>query len=360
MSEAVLEGHVIVIDALAARFGGTAYAALEVANALSRRQDVARIVVVTRPDSIVERGARTLPRGRIVVVARSPRAELIQRLAWEAARLPELVRRHRATGLFSLSGMLPLSLPIPFVCLQANPTPYEDPGSLRQAARRWALARTSRAARATYVPSRHVQGLVGSLPRLRVVPFGVNRDLFKPSQASGDELLCVADFYAHKHHELLVRAYSALPGPRPILRLVGNPGVDTRTFSRVKRAAADVDGVVIEGKVSIDALLAAYRSARAMVIASDRESFSMPVAEALSCGVPAVARDYPTLRETAGPGALYVQGNNPAAWTHALSRIISEDTLHARLRIAGLEHSHRYSWDDFAARLSQDLTVVQR
>ena len=36
----------------------------------------------------------------------------------------------------------------------------------------------------------------------------------------------------------------------------------------------------------------------------------MPVAEALTCGVPIVAREYPTFRYTAGPGAIFVSGDD--------------------------------------------------
>ena len=173
MHNAALGGHVFVIDALAAKFGGNAYAAVEIATALSRRDDVRRVVVITRPDSIVHRGCRDLPDGTVVTVRSTLGPELAQRLAWETVRLPRLLRRHGAAGAFTHSGMLPRSLPVRFVCLQANPKPYEEPEGRAQALRRWAFARTARAACATYVPSLHVRDLVGPLPRVRVVPFGV-------------------------------------------------------------------------------------------------------------------------------------------------------------------------------------------
>ena len=125
---------------------------------------------------------------------------------------------------------------------------------------------------------------------------------------------------AHKHHALLLSAYARLDRPRPPLRLIGDPDVDPANYRRIAELASKVDGVVVDGRVSFEHLIEAYGRARAMVIASDRESFSMPVAEALTCGVPIVAREYPTFRETAGPGAIFVSGDDVDGWTAAIGR----------------------------------------
>ena len=224
--------------------------------------------------------------------------------------------------------------------------------------RRAAFARTARQAIATYVPTSHVAGLVGDLPRLHVVPLGVDRALFRPADHPGQNLLYVADFYAHKRHDIVLRAYAALSAPRPVLRFIGNPNVDPATFDRVTRAARAVPGVLVDGRVSFGDLRAAYGAARAFVIASERESFSMPLAEAICCGVPAVARDHPTLRETAGEAALYVAGDEPAVWTAALARLIGDDTLHAQLRAAAHAGAERFSWSVMAGRLVEDLAAA--
>jgi glycosyltransferase involved in cell wall biosynthesis len=349
------ETSTIVVDALAARFGGTAYAGVQISQALARRRDVDRVVVIVRPESIVDRGLRASPKVSRVVLTPTGGSELAQRLAWEALRLPALLRRVDASGMLTLSGMLPLQPPCPFVGLQANPTPYEDPASVSALVRRFATARSAQGARATYVPSKHVARLVGDIPRVRVVPLGVDRARFRPGNPSGHELLCVADFYAHKHHELLLGAYARLPAPRPVLRLIGNPDVDEAVYARVCAAAAHLDGVIVAGRVSFDELAAAYARARAFLIASNRESFCMPLAEALAAGVPAIASDYPTLRETAGPGAVYVAGNDPDSWARAIAEIVQDDARHARLRDAGIRHAQRFSWDAFAAALVEDL-----
>lgn len=348
-------GWAIVIDALAARFGGTAYAGVQIAQALARRRDVREVTVVVRPESIVDRGLLETPKIKRLVVAATARPELAQRAAWEAVFLPRAVRRLGAHGLLTLAAMLPRRPGCPFVAMQANPTPYENPDTIGARVRRWAAARTACEARATYVPSEHVRRLVEPLPRLRVVPLGVDRARFRPADAPGEELLCVADFYAHKHHNLLLAAHRKLPEPRPVLRLIGNPAVDPACFERVRAAAADRADVIVAGRVSFEDLLAAYKHARLLLIASDRESFCMPLVEALACGVPIVARDYPTLRETAGPGAVYVAGDDPNAWVEAIEPLLRDNAALGALRDAGAIHSRRFSWELFAEQLLSDL-----
>lgn len=345
----------IAVDALAARYGGTAYAAVQIVRALALHPDVGSVVAVCRPNSIVANGIKGAASVRAIHVPAPERGELIQRGIWEFSRLGELLRCHEVTGMLSMSGMVPRAVSQPVVSLQANPTPYEDRAGFGQFLRRSAIERTARHARAVYVPSGHIANLVEGLPGVKVVPLGVDHAVFTPSAGPATDLLCVGDFYAHKHYDLVLAAYARLPTPRPRLRLIGDPKVAVDAYEAITRAARAIEGVTVEGQVDFTALREAYANARALIIASDRESFSMPVAEALACGVPAIARDYPTLRETAGPGAIYVAGSDPIPWTAAIGRMIDDDQLHRSLRSAGIEHAKRYSWNGFADQLISDL-----
>ena len=147
------------------------------------------------------------------------------------------------------------------------------------ALRRAAIARTARTAIAVYVPSRFLAQLAADLPRVRVVPLGVDRELFRPAEKVGNELLCVADFYPHKRHDLLLEAYASLPERRPPLRLLGNPDVDRDCFQSVAARASGIPGVIVDGRASLRPAPAAYRAARTSATASEHESFLDAVAE---------------------------------------------------------------------------------
>lgn len=346
-----------MVDALAARFGGTAYAVIQLARRLASDPRCASLIIATRKGSIIDRGLIGHPSVHLVRLRSEGRAELAQRVAWEALALPRLLVEKGADAVLTFSGMLPRDPRVPVLSYLANPVPFERRNSAGSAVRRHWIARTSRFARATYVPSHHLASLVGGLPRVHIAPLGVDHELFRPASAPGSDLICVSDFYRHKRHDLLLMAYQALPPPRPTLRLFGNPDVDPAWFSQISAQAAELPGVVVAGRVSLDTLVTAYREARAFVLPSEHESFSMPLAEALASGVPAVATDRPSLRETGGGGTLFVGRDDPESWAETIGLLITDDNVHGALREAGLRESARFSWEALATRLLDDVAA---
>jgi glycosyltransferase involved in cell wall biosynthesis len=349
----------ILIDALAARYGGAAYATVALARELARKSEIATVLVVTRRDSIVERGLAGAQGVECVALAKAARMELVRRLAWETLRLRGLVGRRRCAGVISMSGMLLRPVGCPLVCVLANPVLYER-RTLANLLRRWAVRRTARHATYLAAPSRPMADLVSaSVDRdCAALPFGVDHGVFRPPAKAGREILCVADFYAHKRHDLLLDAWLALPSPRPGLRLVGNPAVDPQAHARLVariEALEESDSIVLEYRVPLQRLVHAYESARVFVMPSEHESFCMPLAESMACGVPAVVRAIPSLRETGGAGATYLDGDDPTRWAAAIGRLIEGDGEHDRARRSAIEAAARFSWDSFAAELAAHL-----
>jgi glycosyltransferase involved in cell wall biosynthesis len=344
----------VLIDALAARYGGTAYAAVQLARQLATNPKVARVSVISRRGSIVDHGlASGAEVNRIRLPARA-RLELVRRIIWEAARLPRIVTQQQSNVVISMSGMLPRSPGARLLCLLFNPVMYEQK-SLANSLRRWAVRSTAGDATQVTAPSRHMAELVSeSIGReCSVVPLGVDHDVFRPGPRRGTEILCVADFYAHKRHDVVLDAWLRLAPPRPRLRLVGNPAVDAGAYRRVlSRVEALKDGVAVEHGLSLDRLVSTYQQARVFVLASERESFCMPLVESMACGVPGVVRDLPSMRETGGAGASYVAGDDPDAWASALEALTGGDVVHERARRAAVESAARFSWERMAAELA--------
>jgi glycosyltransferase involved in cell wall biosynthesis len=346
----------LVVDALAARFGGTAAMAAQVSRALARREDVEEVSVLSEPGSVLPTHVDQTPGLRSMLISTPNRGRLLARLLWEATRLPPLLDRLDATALLTFSGMLPRDPRLPVVSMLLNALPFDrvDPANRL---RRLAIKRTSRRAHAVIVPTHYMAQFLGDHPNLVVMPYGVDQRIFIPAHTPGDEILYVSDFYEHKRHDLVIRAWNCLPEPRPRLRLIGNATVDPTVFERVAELAeGSGPGIVVGGEhVPLTSLVQAYRRARIVVMPSENESFSMPLAEAARMGVPCVARDHPVLRETAGPGGVYVSGDDESDWAGAMERLLSDDCVHARLRSAALEYSTRYSWDALAAAIIERL-----
>ncbi|HWG08654.1 MAG TPA: glycosyltransferase family 1 protein [Solirubrobacteraceae bacterium] len=352
-------GRRVLFDALAARYGGGAYAAIQLARKLAATPDVAELVVVARRGSIVQRGLVGDEAVRCIVVNAAPRMELIRRIAWQVGRLPSLVRRERCDVVLTMS-WLPRRPPgARVVCLLGNPVMYET-STGANLLRRWAVRRTAREATYLAAPSGLMAGLVSSSVGrpCAVLPWGVDHGVFSPATTAGSEILCVGDFYAHKRHDLLIDAWLLLRAPRPVLRLVGNPDVDPEAHGRLITRIAKLSqagSIELEYRVSRERLVRAYRGARVFVVASEHESFCMPLAESMACGVPAVVRAIDSLRETASAGARYVDSDDPARWAAAIEALIDDDAEHDRARKLAIDAAARFSWERCAATLAAQL-----
>jgi glycosyltransferase involved in cell wall biosynthesis len=350
----------LVIDALAARFGGTAYAAVQTAQRLAKDPALGRVTVVTRRESIVAHGLR--PPVRAVMLPNVTHAELVHRLAWEATVLPRLARNDRVDGVLTWSGMLPRAVGVPVLAYLANPVLFTS-GGLANAIRRRAAHRTAVGAAAIMVPTQALVTSAGSvLGRApEVIPLGIDHSQFRPAAAPGDEVLCVGDFYRHKRHDLVLDAWAALAPPRPRLRLIGDAAVDPAWAAHMRdeiERRRSLGPIVVEHGLSLRDLVAAYHRARVFVVASHHESFCMPLLEAQACGVPSVARDEPVLHETGGPGTTYVAGEDVNDWSSALERLLGDEDAHGEAREAGHRHAAGYGWDRTATSIRERLLAV--
>jgi glycosyltransferase involved in cell wall biosynthesis len=359
MAASAVGGKRILIDALAARFGGTAYATVQLARQLAARPEVAHIFVVTRRGSIVYRGLNGDRSVTCVALREAQRLELTRRLCWEMSRLPTLVSREHVGTVISLSGTLPRSPGSRVICLVSNPVMYES-GGAANALRRTALRHFARRASYLAAPTRNMAELVEASTgrECGVAPWGVDHTVFAPAARAGDDILCVADFYAHKRHDLIVDAWLLLPTPRPRLRFIGNDTVDPATYARLLarvNALQERSSIVIEHALPLERLVNAYQRARVFVMASEHESFCMPLVESMSCGVPVVARGLQSLRETAGDGGSYVDGNDPARWAASIARLIADNDEHAHARRAAVRSASRFSWSALGAQIATRL-----
>jgi glycosyltransferase involved in cell wall biosynthesis len=80
------------------------------------------------------------------------------------------------------------------------------------------------------------------------------------------------------------------------------------------------------------AVASLYTQARASVFPTIAEGCGLPLLESLWLGVPCVCSDLPVLRENAdGGGCLAVTTNDRVAWTDAIRRVLTDDSLVARL-----------------------------
>jgi glycosyltransferase involved in cell wall biosynthesis len=108
-------------------------------------------------------------------------------------------------------------------------------------------------------------------------------------------------------------------------------------------------------RVSDTELGTLYRNALCLVFPSLYEGFGIPPLEAMQCGCPVLAAAASSLPEVCGDAALYFDPHDPMSLTHALRRILADETLRRALIEAGLRRAAAFNWRASAALLSDAI-----
>src|SRR6266536_347626 len=132
----------------------------------------------------------------------------------------------------------------------------------------------------------------------RVIPNGVDCDLFHPDEAEGRAfrrrhelgdgpvLVGVGALEIEKRWDLLLESVARLAPPVPPLVLCGTGALDSALRGQAQRLALDVRFV---GQLDPPELAAAYNAATCIVHTRPDEVFSLALLEALACGRPVLA-----------------------------------------------------------------------
>ena len=105
------------------------------------------------------------------------------------------------------------------------------------------------------------------------------------------------------------------------------------------------------GPISDDALMALYETASFLAFPSIGEGFGLPVIEAQTFGVPAIASDIPVLREVAGEGALFFPVGDANALAERIDALAHDPASQRILARAALDNAARFSWDRAAGEV---------
>jgi len=206
--------------------------------------------------------------------------------------------------------------------------------------------------------------------KLVVMPNGVDSELFSPG--SGAEVrerlgipaeATVAAFVAtldRAHHfkrlDLAIDALARLDDPSVHLIVAGG-GELLEGFRAGAAEAGLADRVHFLGAVAHPELPAVLRAADVFLLTTEPpESFGIVVIEAMACGLPAIASDYPGVRAVVDPGetGLLVERGNPDAVAAALAELVGDPERRRAMGERGRRKAlDEWSWPRLVERMDR-------
>ena len=197
--------------------------------------------------------------------------------------------------------------------------------------------------------------------RIHVVPLGVDAS-FRPQTVPAADppyLLLVSAWGPHKGfgEAMAVVADLADRGYPHRLKLVGpNDAWMRKQIEAIRVSSRHPDRVDVAGYV--DDLAATYAGASVLICSSRMEGFGLPVAEAMSCGVPVVSFDNSSLPEVVGDGGVLVADGDVTAMASAVAALLDDPGYADRVRAAALVRANGFSWENAATSMADVFRTV--
>lgn len=190
--------------------------------------------------------------------------------------------------------------------------------------------------------------------RIVVAPPGIER--FERSAAKSSDvprILSVGAVIERKGYHRLVEALAVLRDVPWTLDIVGDldraPAYVERLRERI--GAAGLDGrIVLRGGLDAADLEACWRSSDIYASASLHEGYGMAIAEAIARGLPTVTTPAGAVGDWLDPDAAIIVANaTPDALHAALTRVLADPALRAKLESAALRQASRFpTWVETA------------
>ena len=178
-------------------------------------------------------------------------------------------------------------------------------------------------------------------------------------QPSEVALLCVATLTPRKGYELLIKALAAIPQRNWRLTCAGSVDRDAATAARVRALIRDGgldDRVALVGDMDAAAVAQEYDRADVFVLPTLYEGYGMAVAEALARGLPVVSTATGAIEDLVRDAGIIVPPGDLAAFTAAVSSVIGDPELRARLgERARVARERLPTWDAAAAAMADAL-----
>jgi glycosyltransferase involved in cell wall biosynthesis len=139
------------------------------------------------------------------------------------------------------------------------------------------------------------------------------------------------------------------------------PDYDREDLDRIITGVGDPairNRIKLTGYISNTDLPAIYSQCKAFLYPSLRESFGIPILEAMACGAPVITSNTSSMPEIAGDAAALANPSDPKDIARHMQEVVSDPGYRKRMISLGLQQSARFSWRSMARKVLEIYTEI--
>ena len=304
---------------------------------------------------------------------------------WEQISLPKAVRETNVDLLHCTSNTAPMHCKVPLI-LTLHDIIFLEPRDKRNRSlyqnmgwfyRRMVVPRILKKCKRIITVSKFEQNNIINrlgLPRKKVAMIynGFNEE-FKPIIDLNDtykKYIPETDYFFHfantdprKNTERILIAYSNYihqSHKKRRLLLTGINENQLKSLLTINKIEHISNRIVLTGYIPGTDLVFIYNNAFALLFASLREGFGIPILESMACGTPVVTSNTSSMPEIAGEDAILVNPESADEICEQLLRLENDKDFYEQQVKIGLQRSTLFSWRNTAEQLLELYETVYR
>jgi len=297
---------------------------------------------------------------------------------WEQIKLPQAVKKHSLDFLHSTCNTSALSLSVPLILTvhdiiylekaDFKGTAYQNFGNLY---RRFVVPGVVKKSKVVITVSNYEKEVIKkrlSVPeeKIKVIYNAVNRKFnnnypvdkvtdFKKKYNLPDEfILFLGNTSPKKNTHNVILAYiaycKAVNTPTPLVVLDYNKNLVEDMLTKTGDTDL-INNFIFPGFIASDAMPLMYNTATLFLYPSLRESFGLPILEAMGCNTPVITSNTSCMPEIAADAALLIDPFSVQEITDGIKLLLSDKKMREELSSKGLARAAEFSWKAAAEKL---------
>ncbi len=298
---------------------------------------------------------------------------------WEQLALPHIVKQLKVDLLHCTSNTAPLRCPVPLVLtlhdiIYLEPRQHRSPSLYQEMGwhyRRLVVPRIlkkckkiitvshfecTRIREALHLPSEQIMAVYNGFNTHFTPKETLDKSIIKKYIHQEDFLFFLGNTDPKKNAARTLKAYSlylkSSKVKRPLLIAdLKEEYIDTllqqESITEIKQ------NLYYPGYIANQDLVTLYNGAFAFLYPSLRESFGIPMLEAMACGTPVITSSTSAMPEVAGNEAILINPLKPQEIADAILRLENNEEFYNKQKAYGLEHVKQFSWENTAEIYAQ-------